>query len=262
VFCKKTRAKRLADTIFFKHRHITQPTVTPAGPIVNAFQKLRNTIIGLQHSKEDAHFEALQRLENTLQPFDKHTIKAVEQAKLPRVAQQNKLTQHVPRVHFDDAPPTFYDPPPRLIVALPKNVTKIVTPALEPIIKPPKYVDESIAARVRARRLQSQTKVDESIAERVARQRREAANAVLDHYTGELLEYRRLLKHPRYKDVWNKSAADEFGRLAQGIGGRKKGTDTIRFIHKREIPVDRLKDVTYIKFVCTVRTEKKDPHRT
>jgi hypothetical protein len=24
--------------------------------------------------------------------------------------------------------------------------------------------------------------------------------------------------------------------------------------------VDRLKDVTYIKFACTVRTEKKDPH--
>ncbi len=33
----------------------------------------------------------------------------------------------------------------------------------------------------------------------------------------------------------------------------------MRFIHKHEIPVDRLKDVTYIKFVCTVRTEKKDP---
>ncbi len=26
--------------------------------------------------------------------------------------------------------------------------------------------------------------------------------------------------------------------------------------------MDRLKDITYIKFVCTVRTEKKDPNRT
>jgi hypothetical protein len=70
------------------------------------------------------------------------------------------------------------------------------------------------------------------------------------------------MKHPRFKNVRNKSAADEFGRLAQGIGGRIKGTDTIRFIHKHEIPADRLKDLTYIKFVCTVRTEKKEPHRT
>ncbi len=78
---------------------------------------------------------------------------------------------------------------------------------------------------------------------RVARRRCEAAHTVLDQETGELLEYRRLLKHPRFKEVWNRSAADEFGRLAQGIGGRIKGTDTMRFIHKREIPVDRLKDV-------------------
>ena len=35
----------------------------------------------------------------------------------------------------------------------------------------------------------------------------------------------------------------------------------MQFIHKHEIPVDRLKDVTYIKFVCTVQTEKKDPNR-
>jgi hypothetical protein len=46
---------------------------------------------------------------------------------------------------------------------------------------------------------------------------------------GKLLEYRQLLKHECFKEVWNRSAADEFGRLAQGIGGRIKGTD-IRFI--------------------------------
>jgi hypothetical protein len=104
--------------------------------------------------------------------------------------------------------------------------------------------------------------VNESIAERVACLRREAANAVLDQDTGQLLKYRRLLKHPRFKDVWNKLAADEFGRLAQGIGGRIKGTDTIQFIHKHKILADRLQDVTYIKFMCTVRTKKKSPHQT
>ena len=44
-------------------------------------------------------------------------------------------------------------------------------------------------------------------------------------------------------------AANKFGRLAQGVGGRVKGTDTIFFIHKHKIPQDRLKDVMYIKFV-------------
>ena len=99
IFCKKTRAKRLADTVFFKHKHITQPTVTPADAIVNAFTKLRDTIQGIQHSKDDAHFEALRQLENTLQPSAKHAIKTVKQIKLPRVEQQLELTQQVPRVN-------------------------------------------------------------------------------------------------------------------------------------------------------------------
>jgi len=94
---------------------------------------------------------------------------------------------------------------------------------------------------------------NESIADQVAHCRREAAHSVLDHETGQLLEYRQLLKNSKFKEIWTRSAADEFGRLAQGIGGRIKGTDTIRFIHKWEIPADRLKDVTYIKFVCKPR---------
>jgi len=69
--------------------------------------------------------------------------------------------------------------------------------------------------------------VNESIDDQVAHRQREAAHAVLDQETGELLEYRRLLKHPRFKDAWNRSAADKFGRLAQGIGGKIKGTDTM-----------------------------------
>ncbi len=39
------------------------------------------------------------------------------------------------------------------------------------------------------------------------------------------------------------------------------GKNTIFFIHKNEIPQDRLKDVTYIKFVASVRTKKEDPYR-
>jgi hypothetical protein len=37
--------------------------------------------------------------------------------------------------------------------------------------------------------------------------------------------------------------------------------NTIFFVHKHKIPQDRLKDVTYIKFVASVCTEKDEPHR-
>jgi hypothetical protein len=65
-----TQAKRLADTVFFKHKYITQPTITPANVIVNAYNKLQQAIQGLQlqHSKDDAHFEALERIKNIMLP--------------------------------------------------------------------------------------------------------------------------------------------------------------------------------------------------
>ncbi|MDH5650207.1 MAG: hypothetical protein OEY67_11205, partial [Gammaproteobacteria bacterium] len=91
----------------------------------------------------------------------------------------------------------------------------------------------------------------------------DVANAVLDEETGKMLNYRDLLRHPKYKEDWSKSSANEFGRLAQGVGGRVEGTETIFFIHKHQVPSDRFKDVTYASFVCTVRPQKLDePNRT
>ena len=85
------------------------------------------------------------------------------------------------------------------------------------------------------------------------------ANAVLDQETGEMLEYRQLLKHNKLKETWNYSAANEYGGLTQGIGGRiKNPTDTIVFIRKEQVPKDRLKDTTYGKYVCTVRPQKAE----
>ena len=84
----------------------------------------------------------------------------------------------------------------------------------------------------------------------------EEALAVLDHDTGKLIKYTSLLRHPKFKEIWGKAAADEFGRLAQGVGGRiKNPTDTIKFIRKSDVSNDRLSDVTYGKFECKVRPE-------
>ena len=140
---------------------------------------------------------------------------------------------------------------------------------LKSILREPKLQqqDNSIASRVKARRQETDTPApfpSGSIAERVAArcQGQETANPVLDYETGNLLEYRQLLRHPKYSKDWNISAANEFGRLAQGDGGQIKGTNTIHFIQKDEIPLDWRRDVTFLKFVCMVRTEKAEPNRT
>ena len=84
----------------------------------------------------------------------------------------------------------------------------------------------------------------------------------MDKATGKMLNYRQLLRHPAYNADWTLSSANEFGRLANGVGGRVQGTNTITFISKSAVPRDRRKDVTYGTFVCTVRPEKKEPSRT
>ncbi len=86
------------------------------------------------------------------------------------------------------------------------------------------------------------------------------AHAVIDPTTGEALEYRHLIKHPTLATPWKTSAANEFGRLAQGIGNRIKGTDTIKFIPMDKVPKE--KKVTYGRFVCDVRPQKAEPNRT
>jgi hypothetical protein len=84
---KATRAKRITDTVFFKHKYITQPTVTPADSIVNAYHKLAQALQGIQHSKDDAHIEALKRLEDTLNPRYNQVIEKY-QVQRPRVEEQ------------------------------------------------------------------------------------------------------------------------------------------------------------------------------
>ena len=58
----------------------------------------------------------------------------------------------------------------------------------------------------------------------------EMANAVVDVETEKMLEYRHLRQDPKYKDDWDKSAANKFGCLAQGVGDRIKLTNIIVFV--------------------------------
>ena len=71
--------------------------------------------------------------------------------------------------------------------------------------------------------------------------------AVMDMDTGKLLNYRQLMQNTKYRKTWSLSSANEFGRLANGIGGRiKNPTNTIEFIFQHEVPSDWMKDVTYV----------------
>ena len=86
------------------------------------------------------------------------------------------------------------------------------------------------------------------------------AGAVIDNDTGEQLKYRDLIKKDKCRDTWIKSLANELGQLAQGVRDIK-GTDTVFFVLKYEIPKDRLKEITYGRIVVAYKPNKSEPHR-
>jgi hypothetical protein len=66
IYVKKTRSKRTSDTVFFKHRYITQPTLTQAYIIVKAIDDLTHALKGRKNMKGDAQIEALEKIDELL----------------------------------------------------------------------------------------------------------------------------------------------------------------------------------------------------
>ena len=74
------------------------------------------------------------------------------------------------------------------------------------------------------------------------------------------MEYRHLIQNESTREIWYTSFSNEFGRLANGVGDRIKGTNTIKFILKSMVPPGR--KVTYRRIVVDYRPLKTEPHRT
>eukprot|EP00804_Cyclotella_cryptica_P014212 CCRYP_005642-RB/>CCRYP_005642-RB protein AED:0.41 eAED:0.34 QI:0/-1/0/1/-1/1/1/0/496 len=182
VFVKATKSKRITDTVFFKHKYITQPTVTDADAIVNAYHNLVKALQGLSYTNNQAHLEAIQRIQESLAPgntkfMEKHVEQhpRVEQEKAENAAEPITATPH-PRVSFCAQIAEYVKPKQgmktwMIVMSLQKPVVVLPKPA---ILHPPKYYEEpdTIAARLKACRNKVQTVNDtpeETIADRVAR---------------------------------------------------------------------------------------------
>ena len=74
-------------------------------------------------------------------------------------------------------------------------------------------------------------------------------------------EYKDLIKVPELRQTWVTSLANKLGRLVEGIH-EIKGTNTIYFIDKSEIPKDKLKQVTYAQIVADYKPHKTEKIRT
>jgi hypothetical protein len=237
---KQTKSERVSDTVFFKTKFITQPTLTPADTITKALNNLAQALKGKSNHKGLEQLEALKRLETILNN-EPEPGAALEERVIPaqRRVTFNETTTKPPE---DQTPLTTTTPQPRAIepmqrtrtepihkVAIDKAIRKAPPPRVQKAKDNPKSngnrdrIRRYIEAKTRARIPQRNTYIEQP-----TRRSMERAQTIYDEETNTYLNYRQLMRHPKYKKVWSKSSANEFGRLANGTkDGRVQGTQTI-----------------------------------
>ncbi len=97
IYSKSTPSERISDTVHFKHKYITEPTLTPEDTIVKALNDLTLALKERRNKKGIEEIDALQRFDKILNKIP---------AKLTSATNQNK------RVTFDTStkPPQEQQP--------------------------------------------------------------------------------------------------------------------------------------------------------
>jgi hypothetical protein len=129
IYVKHTRSERVSDTVYFKHKHITQPTLTLEDRIVKALNDLTHTLNERRNTKGILEMEALQKIDELLNKIPSPTIP--DEATPPTTEK---------RVTFDQTskPPKEMQPTPRVLndQPTPRVTTPLATITNTTIDKP------------------------------------------------------------------------------------------------------------------------------
>ena len=269
IWTVDTRSVRIGQTVFFKHKYLTQPRVTESDALLRASDELcaalKDTVTPVKGGTRRAVDMLMDIFKNvaksTVSPEDK-CREARTNAANTRVTNEESepISDWIPAeaTEIDEAEIWNDDVRSSASMTIKHGTTRHSN---HPPAKNTRYTQRE--------KLLSAVDLSGSCpsAQQCARRRfpmkflTDYAGTVLDK-SGELLEYRHLIKRPEYKEAWGHSFGNEIGRLAQGMPGRNKGTNTLFFIHKHDVPPDRWKDMTYARIVCNVRPQKAETNRT
>ena len=131
IFCKKTRSERISDTVHFKHKYITEPTLTPEDTIVKALNDLTLALKERRNKKGIEELDALQRINDLLNNIPTTTT---------------TTTNSIRRVTFDE----LAKPPQKTQPAAPRVVNETPTPRVAnatptpPVVNCPVSVERAV----------------------------------------------------------------------------------------------------------------------
>ncbi len=154
MFVKKTKSERISDTVFFKHRYLTQPTVTPADTIINALGDLTQALKGRRNMKEIEQIKALTKIDKLLNNIPTTNKTPTRKVTFNEATKPPQVVQIAPRVNnisksakehtainkaIVNKPLTINTPPPRVETSTDK--TSILN------MPPPRVVESPIEDR-------------------------------------------------------------------------------------------------------------------
>ena len=294
VYVTGSRTIRVCQTVFFKHKYLTQPSFTSHDALIEAADKLTSAITRVLPTNTVTR----NGISALLDIFTQQANVAKDKIEEQRVRQYKAAAQRVQTEKQSEASSQqTVHPAATETVAEQRVEATAVTPSHTPtfeysddesannvpiITQDDEDEDEETPVESYAKKLRShttRTMTDEwlysmmefdfsaitgatSITPRLTASRKypmqflcDYANAVIDDETGEIMEYRHLMKNPKHRERWQRSFGKEIRRLATE-------TKTIKFQLKTEIPRDRWRDITYARIVCNERPEKQDPDQT
>ena len=263
VLTKTSKAVLITDAVRFRPHKPLLPAPTMNDKLLHALHRIDSTLATNAETPSTTQLLALHAIRGILNAYAQPT----------QPAQADKAITHpfpgVPGNATRTQPPTTATTPPHTTYE--EDWTEVRRGTRHTANHP-----EPVATHTRARLANSNTNAFALLAEcddddtTPTRLTTPLAVPIIDQETGESLEHRQLRKHPKYKQVWDTSYANELGRLCQGVGTnandptkkRVDRTNTFHPIHFQDIPNDRRRDVTYTRVVCKVRPQKEDPNRT
>jgi hypothetical protein len=257
-YVSATHGERNSDTVEFFPTKVNMPALSTQDKAIEAIHDL---IALLKNPKPANPFltygpQATAAIETMADIFQTNeTTIETDDTSSPRVP----VTKHIqspPRVQ-KSVPPSS-QPPPRV----PTKAT--VSPPKDPQPNPPTH---QYGTRTATQKASKKTILQPSYKARALnhilnseRVYNGMLNAVTDPLTGIQMEYKDLMKDPSLRPTWIKAMANEFGRLAQGVGTRMPtGSGTIHFITPDRIPKGKF--ATYARIVCDIRPQKAEKHR-
>ena len=256
IYVPKTRAERASDTVEFFPTHVHIPQTKTADEAIEAAKHLTKAIQNAAKTPTTLTQTQTSAIQQLADIFQKQTAPpeidvapiteadTMEQVPLPTAEQLQQIAR-----------------------AILQQIQKQSSDkhAKEPRVGKPNKTQPRPQPRVdKPKRTQTMAPTSHKFIGRQSLRPRDGGRthiicAVFDEESGKMLEYRQLVKHPKYAKIWSKSFANELGRLAQGIRDIK-GTNTIVFIPKDKVPQGRT--VTYGRIVCELRPMKKEVERT